>query len=166
MTAAAAGRGVGGAKPGQPERAVARACIAWMRMVLPPGSVPATIPNEQRGTGQTAMQRARYGRARKASGVVTGMPDCVVALPSGRTIWIEFKAPGTGVLSDAQDGLHTRFRSLGHVVIVADGIECLRHGLQAAGVPLREAAGQAAAPAKVRVAKPRVPRLVDDPLPW
>ena len=145
-------------KPAQPERAVARACIAWLRLVLPVGSIVGTIPNEQRGTGQTAIQRARYGMARKASGVLTGMPDCVAALPGGRTIWLEFKAP-RGVVSDAQAGLHERFASMGHMVIVADSIEACRGGLRIAGVPLREAAGQAVATPRVRMAKRRADAL-------
>ena len=147
-----------------PEMAVQRACIAWMRFVLPVGSIVAAIPGEQRGSGQTALQRARYGMARKASGIVTGLPDCVVALPAGRCLWVEFKRPG-GVISDAQDGLHTRMRSLKHIVVVVDGIESLRGRLLSYGVVLREADGQATAVAKVRVARPRN-RLVSDPLPW
>lgn len=156
------------AKNAQPERAVARTCIAWMRQMLPVGSIVGAIPNEQRGTGKTELQRARYGMARKRSGVLTGMPDAVAALPDGRTIWIEFKAPG-GLVSLAQDTLHTRLRSMGHTVILADSIETCRGGLLAAGVVLRETAGQAVAVAvavaKMRVAKPKA-RLPADRVPW
>ena len=152
-------------KPMPPERQVQRACITWMRLALPAGSIVAAIPGEQQGSGATALQRARFGMARKASGIVTGLPDCVVALPGGACLWVEFKA-SRGEVSDTQDGLHTRMRSLGHTVLLATSIETLRHGLMVAGVVLREAAGQAIAAPRVRVAKPRTPRLVPDQVPF
>ena len=152
-------------KPVPPERQVQRACIQWMRLVLPLGSVVAAIPGEQgAASGATERQRARFGMARKASGIVTGLPDCVVALPGGACLWVEFKAAG-GAVSDRQDGLHQRMRSLGHTVLLATSIETCRHGLLAAGVPLREAAGQAVAPPRVRVAKAKA-RMPADAVPF
>ena len=152
------------AKPAQPERAVARACIAWLRLVLPVGSITATIVNEQRGTGATAVQRARYGQARKASGVVSGFFDATSLLPSSQSIWYEWKRPG-GIISDYQVGVHDRARALGHLVVIADGIESCRAALLAAGVPLREVAGQAVAAPRVRVAKAKA-RMPADAVPF
>ena len=152
-------------KPAQPERAVARACVAWLRLVLPVGSMTATIVNEQRGTGQTELQRARYGQARKASGVLTGFFDATTLLPLGQSIWFEWKRPG-GTVSDYQLGVHDRARALGHLVIVADSIESCRGALLAAGVPLREAAGQAVAVARVLVAKRRADPLDAPEMPF
>lgn len=146
------------ARNASPERDVQRAVIRWLRLVLPTGSVVASVVNEQRGAGATAVQRARYGMARKASGVVSGFPDAVAVLPEGRSIWLEFKAPGSGILSDAQLGVHDRLRSLGHAVGVVTCIETCRGLMQALDVPLREASGQATAVARVRVAKARMPK--------
>lgn len=156
---------MGAARRASPERTVQVTLRRWLDMVLPAGSVTAAVKNEHAAASADPMARARFHAKRKAEGVVTGFPDMVALLPGGRTVLIEVKAPRTGVVSDAQDGLHTRLRSLGHVVILADSIEACRGGLLAAGVPLREAAGQAVAVAKVRVAKPKV-RLLNDPLPW
>ena len=145
-------------KVGAPERQAQRAVIAWIRAVCP-GAVVAAITNEERGAGRTTLQRARFGLARKRSGVVTGMPDVLVLLDGGRVLLIEMKAPGGGVLSEAQAELHGRLRALGHTVGVATSIETARGVLLGAGVPLREAAGQAVGVAKVRTvrAKSRVP---------
>lgn len=138
-----------------PERDVARTCIRWLRLVLPAGSIVATISTERRGGGATEQERARFGAALKKSGVVTGFLDAVAVIPGGRSIWLEWKRPDGGVVSDRQAGMHERMRSLGHAVIVANSIETCRGGLQALGVPLREAPGQLAATARVRVAKRR-----------
>ncbi len=147
------------------EREIARSIVAWLRRVLPAGSMVAAIVNEQRGAGTTALQRARYGMARKKSGVVTGFPDACIALASGRVIWCEWKRPRTGIVSDQQTKVHDLLHALGHSVILANSIETARGELQRLGVPLREAAGQAVAVAKVRRALPRV-RLPEDALPW
>lgn len=151
-------------KHGSPERAVQRTLVRWLRLVLPPGAIVAAIANEEKARSASAASRGRFGAARRASGVVTGVPDLFAALPGGKVVWVEVKAPANGVLSDAQDGLHNRLRTLGHQVIVATSVETARGSLQALGIPLREAAGQATATARVRVARPRK-RLLNDPVP-
>lgn len=148
-----------------PEREVSRGIIRWLRLVLTHGSITAIIVNEQRGTSEDELSRARYGAARKASGVVTGFFDATSLLPDGRVVWWEFKRPKGGVLSEAQQCVHEQACALGHVVIVANSIETARAGLHAAGVRLREAPGQATAEPVVRRAKPKV-RLPADLVPF
>lgn len=140
-------------KNGAPERAVQRAIVAYIRQVCP-GAIVAAITNEERGRGKTALARARFGAARRRSGVVTGMPDVLVLLPGGRTLLIEVKAPG-GVLSEAQAAVHGRIRSAGHTVGVAVCVDSARRVLLDAGAVLAEAAGQPAPVAKVRTVKAR-----------
>lgn len=152
-------------KRGSPERAVQVTLRRWLDVVLPAGSVTAAVKNEHAAASADPMGRARFHAKRKAEGVVAGFPDLVVLLPGGRTLLIEVKAPRTGVISDAQAGLHTRLRSMGHTVIVATCIEDARGGLLAAGVKPREAPGQAVSTARVRVAKPKG-RLRADAVPW
>jgi hypothetical protein len=152
-------------KRGSPERSAQTAFIRWARLVLPPGSLVAAIKNEEAPRSSDPMARARFQMARKASGVLVGMPDVVCVLPEGRTDWCEMKAPQNGVISLNQQGVHDRMRSMGHQVIIATSIETARGALQQIGIPLHEAAGQAVAVAKVRVAKPRA-RLTSDRMPF
>lgn len=140
-------------KNASPERIIQRAIIAYLRRVCP-GAIVGAITNEERGRGDTPLQRARFGMARKRSGVLTGLPDILVLLPDGRTLLIEVKAPG-GVLSEAQAEMHTRIRATGHTVGVATCIDTARRVLLDAGVTLAEAVGQPAPAAKVRTVKAR-----------
>ncbi len=139
-----------------PERSAQIAVLRWARMVLPAGSIVALIENERQARSGDKFAAARFGMARKASGVVTGIPDLVCIMPGGCVAWIEMKAPGAGVLSEAQQAVHQQMHAIGHTVIVATGIETARHGLQAAGIALREAAGQSVARPVVRRAKSRL----------
>lgn len=139
-----------------PERAAQRAVVQWARMVLPPGSIVQAVENAQRALSDDPGARARYGAARKASGFVTGFPDLLCVLPGGKCVFIEMKAPKSGVLSEAQVAMIERIRANGHVVFLASGIESARAGFREAGIPLRESADAPVAEAHVRVAKPRV----------
>lgn len=143
-----------------PERALQKTVVAWLKLVLPTAVVAATV-NEQRGGGMSKIARARFGMARRMSGILAGAPDLRVDLEGGRTIHLELKAPG-GVVSEAQQRVHAKLRAIGHTVLVADSLECLRGLLLEQGVPLREAAGQATSAAKVRYAKPK---LIGDAVP-
>ena len=147
-----------------PERTVQRSLLDWLRRVLPQGSIVAAVVNEQAGSSSDPMARARFGMARKASGVVSGWPDLVACIPGGRSFYVEVKAPG-GVVSESQQDVHAKLRALDHTVIVADSIESCRGGLAIAGIALREAAGQAVAAPKVRSAK-RTVRLTNDAVPF
>jgi hypothetical protein len=121
-----------------PERDIQKAVINYIRRVVP-NSVTGLIPIEQGAWSPDPMARARYGAARKASGVLTGSPDAFSAVPGGRTIWWEFKAP-KGRVSDAQAELHHLLRAAGHIVAVCRSIEDARATLRAAGVRTVEAA--------------------------
>ena len=149
-----------------PERTVQVTLRRWLDLVLPVGSIVAAVKNEHAASSADPMARARFHAKRKAEGVLTGFPDMVALLPGGRTLLIEVKAPTGGVVSEAQDGLHTQLRSLGYTVVLATSIETCRGGLLAAGVPLREAAGQAVGVAKVRVAKAKTARMPADVVPF
>ena len=147
-----------------PERAVQVTLRRWLELVLPVGTIVFAVKNEHAPKHADPIARARFFSKRKAEGVLPGFPDLGALMPGPQTVLFEVKAPKTGVVSDVQDGLHTRLRTLGYPVVVANSIETARGGLQALGIPLREAAGQATATARVRVAKPRK-RLLNDPLP-
>jgi hypothetical protein len=97
-----------------PERDLQRAIVKLAQMY--PSIMVAAVTNEQRGDGD-ANQRARYGAARKASGVVSGYPDIVATGPSGIVEWWELKAP-QGRLSEAQTIIHARLYEQGHTVYV------------------------------------------------
>ena len=49
-----------------------------------------------------------------------GWPDRLVLLPGGRTLFIEFKKPGTGRLSDYQRYIIKKITSTGSQVFVVD----------------------------------------------
>ena len=121
-----------------PERDLSRAVINYVRQVVPQG-VTGLIPIEQGAWSNDPMARARYGAARRASGCLKGSPDAFSAVPGGKTIWWEFKAP-KGCVSDAQAALHHQLRAAGHIVAVCRSIEDARATLRAAGVRTVEAA--------------------------
>jgi hypothetical protein len=54
-----------------------------------------------------------------------GTPDLCVMAPGGRTIWLEVKTKA-GVVSAAQEAMHSRMRSLGHSVFVARSVNDAR----------------------------------------
>ena len=86
------------------------------------GYMVAAIPNG-------GSRDAREGANLKVQGVLAGMPDLVVMLPGGQTVWIEMKAPG-GRVSPAQKDVHSRLLELGHRVIVAYSAEEAVSGLE------------------------------------
>ena len=146
-----------------PERSVQISVIRWLRLVLPPGSVVCAIKNEEQSRSEDPMARARFQMARKASGVVSGIPDLLACIPGGRSLFCEVKAPG-GVVSAAQQRVHFALRALAHTVIVADSIESARAGLIAVGIVLREAAGQPVANPRVRYERSRA--VIEDTVPF
>lgn len=85
-----------------------QAAIVQALRIQYPRAIVAHIPNEGRRTIGEAMRQARLG-------LVAGMPDLVVMLPGGLTIWMEVKAAG-GRRSKAQDAIHMRMTELGHTV--------------------------------------------------
>ena len=52
-------------------------------------------------------------------GVRSGVPDLPIALPGGKTLWVELKYKGNG-LSDDQNEFMGRLKALGHITHVID----------------------------------------------
>ncbi len=48
-----------------------------------------------------------------------GWPDRIVALPDGKTLWVELKRPGSKT-TPLQDRLHKELRMRGHLVHIID----------------------------------------------
>ena len=146
-----------------PEREQQVAVVRWLRLVLPARSLVMAIPNEETPRSLAAGVRAQVFQKRRAAGVLNGAPDLVCALPSGRVVWLEMKAPTGGVLSEHQQAVHAQLRALGHHVGIATDIETARGVMLAAGVYLREAASEPVRVAVVRRA--RGARLPADAVP-
>ncbi len=134
-----------------PERQIQKTIVAWLRAVLPPGSLVAAVVNEQRASSGSELSRMRYGAVRKRSGVLTGFPDLTIWTP-GRVVLLELKA-SNGVLSAAQAQVHEDLRALGFHVGIATNIEEARQVLHDACIATREAFGRPMSRAKVRVEK-------------
>lgn len=122
-------RGV--AKRKHPERDIQRGIVALVRRCYPSVLI-AAIPNEQAGASGDAEARARFGAARKASGVLSGHPDLILYLPGGRTLLLEVKA-AAGRVSEAQASLHARLWDMGHPVHVVRSIEDAQAALTRTG---------------------------------
>jgi hypothetical protein len=127
------------AKRRHPERDLQRAIVNLAKMF--PSIMVASVTNEQRGDGD-ANQRARYGAARKKSGVVSGYPDIIATGPGVRVEWWELKALN-GRISTDQFLVHARLYEQGHAVYVIRDLdhaaERMRH-LAGNGAPFRIAA--------------------------
>ena len=73
------------------------------------------IPN---GGSRNALEGANL----KTQGVLAGVPDLLIVMPFGETIWVEMKAED-GSRSKKQVDLHAHFDELGHEVITAYSAE-------------------------------------------
>lgn len=114
----------------RPEEAVQREIIVYLDAVLPRALIMA-IPNGAR--------RTRTGRASNAiAGLCPGAPDLVVALPGGKVLWIEVKAPN-GHASSSQIAIHSAMKALGHTCVIARSQDDVRRALVRLGVETREA---------------------------
>lgn len=75
--------------------------------------------------------KAIGGRAYKfVSPGNAGVPDRLVLLPGGRTVFVELKAPGRKPTS-LQEVQHKRIRALGHSVFVIDSKQKVDEFIQA-----------------------------------
>ena len=124
-------------KRGSPERQAQCSVVEFLEMSLPAGSIVAAVKNEHGAKGKTEGQRKRFGAKRREEGVKAGFPDLVLCLPGPRVVFIEMKAPKSGVLSDAQRARHAELRALGFDVAVARSIETAKAALREMGVPLK-----------------------------
>lgn len=140
--------------PAPLEKDVQEAVVAWLRRVLPPGSIVQCVRNEAAPRSKAPHARARFHAARKKAGLEWGFPDLALIVP-GRTLFLELKRPASGEVSAAQADMHARIRATGHAVGLATSIEEVRWFLRGEGVPLAEDAAEPAHPAKVRTVKAR-----------
>lgn len=133
-----------------------RAVVRWLRLVLPRGSVVASIRNEAQPRSQDPNARARFFQVHKSNGVLAGMPDLIVRVPGHPTLWIEMKRPdGAGLVSVDQQSRHAELRACGDHVHVATCIESARRALHIAQIPTNEAFGQPHVEPRYRLEKPK-----------
>jgi hypothetical protein len=123
-------------KRGSPERMLQVRVVSYLRRALPDGNIVFSIVNEQKGEGKSKFERARFGMARKASGVVTGIPDLCAIAPGHQPVWIELKAE-KGRVTEMQREMHERMRKAGQIVGLARSVEDAIAIMDEAGVPLR-----------------------------
>jgi hypothetical protein len=88
--------------------------VALVRRLRADGHFVAAIPNG-------GLRDAITARRLRDEGVVAGMPDLVLLLAGGRSIWVEMKRRDRGKPSPEQKKVHAALKSLGHCVIVANG---------------------------------------------
>jgi hypothetical protein len=121
-------------KRAHPERDLQRAIVGYINRFVQ-GVLVAAVVNEEQGHGD-AEQRARFGAARRASGVLSGHPDLLCYLPGGRILLWECKSD-KGRVSAAQHLVHAQLAALGHPVEVIRTLEAALEALVRAGVPVR-----------------------------
>ena len=106
---------------GSPEMDLQKAVVALVRRAYP-HLVLIAIQNEKAAWSLDPDKAARYGMMRKASGVLPGAPDICLAVPGGKVVWLELKAP-KGTISAAQHLVHARLREIGHAVHVVRSLD-------------------------------------------
>lgn len=112
-----------GRKRAQPERALQNNVLAMLRYR---GIFAFHIPNH----GLFNPKARRYNFVDVYH--VAGIPDLAVALPKGRILWVELKAP-KGTQSEAQKVVEARLRALGHEYILARRVEDVSDALRVGG---------------------------------
>jgi hypothetical protein len=130
---------------GHPERDAQNAVVKWLRLH---GVLVSATQNERGAKSKDAGAQARFGQARKASGVTAGFPDITLCLKDGRTAYVEMKS-SVGRLSAAQLAIHAWLEEHGHIVVVGTSIETVQAALAAKGVVI--------GPARLRMAAPVAP---------
>lgn len=138
------------------ERDIQAGIVAWLRAVLPPGSIVQAVRNEAAPRSKAPHARARFHAARKRAGLEWGFPDLMCLLPGARVLFLELKRPASGEVSAAQADMHRRIRGAGHAVGLATCVEEARWFLRQHGVTLHEGSGEPAREAKVRTVKARI----------
>jgi len=113
----------------RPENDIQRAIVKYIQAVLPHGLVMA-IPN--------ASRRTVGGRPMNAApGLLPGAPDLIVALPKGKVLWLEVKAP-KGRPSSNQITVHGKLNSLHHTCAVVRSIDDVQQAFDYLGIETRE----------------------------
>jgi hypothetical protein len=67
---------------------------------------------------------ANEGKRGLTNGIVSGVPDCFLAVPACgfHGLWVEFKKPG-GRLSPAQKEILAKYKAIGYATAVIDNFE-------------------------------------------
>lgn len=100
------------------ESRIQQACVRWFRMQYPHLTpLLVAIPN--------GGKRSRFEAAiMKGEGVTAGVPDLLLALPSGNShgLFIEMKSP-TGKLTDNQRCQIAAFNLVGYPTVICNSID-------------------------------------------
>ena len=114
----------------QIEAGIQKAIVTYIRSVVKNCLVMA-IPN--------GSQRTANGRpANAVAGMLPGAPDLVVALPEGKVLWLEVKAP-KGRIQDSQVLVHEKLGEIGHAIHVVRSIDEVKEIMNQLGITTREA---------------------------
>ena len=113
----------------QSEASIQKAIVEYLRAVLP-HAIVAAIPN---GSQRTASGRP----ANAVAGLLPGMPDLIVLLPRGRTVFFEVKA-AKGRVSDNQLAIHLELQGLDHQCAVVRSIDEVRLALKVWEIQTKE----------------------------
>jgi len=122
-------------KRGKPEAKVSVAVRQFIRRAVPK-AFWFTIPNETQGS----KNEKHHLLARKAAGVVSGVPDLCVMWPGGGIAWLELKA-GKNTASVQQNDIHAVMRDCGQKVYVVWSADDAELALRDAGAPLTGSTG-------------------------
>lgn len=95
------------------EDEVQREIVSWLRAM---GFMVFHFPNHGKFNAKTN----RYNRVDRDH--VAGIPDLVVILPEGETLWIEVKRPFGGKISDAQARVLSFLDAKGHLFLIATSV--------------------------------------------
>lgn len=123
------------------EDPVQRSILAWLRQVLPTGSLVFHVPNG----GKRSLSEARRF---KGLGVVAGIPDLIAIVPGFELLGVgrlpiliggEVKAIDGRDATDLQAEIGAQWRGLGGFWGVWRSIDDARRTVLEAGVPIREA---------------------------
>lgn len=113
----------------QIESGIQRDIVRYIKTVIP-NSVVIAIPNGARRT-------ANGYAANAVAGLLPGAPDLVIALPEGKVLWMEVKAP-KGRVSDNQILVHGLLNAAGHSCVVVRSIDDVRHAFAFLKIKTRE----------------------------
>lgn len=117
-------------KPRDLETPIHVSILQYLEMCVP-NSIVAHIPNG----GQRS---AAAGAFMKRLGTKAGMPDLMLMVAPGRTIFFEMKATN-GYASPSQQAMAQRMQMLGFSIALVHSIDETKNALKALGVQTNEA---------------------------
>lgn len=94
------------------------------RGTTPPPEIESDLHRDILEYCEAQWPRWKYDHSRmdKRTRNTLGVPDFIIALPNGRTIWVECKRPGEK-LSSAQQNFAAEMAKLGHTVHIVHTIQ-------------------------------------------